>query len=119
MYDVFLRLLAASGLTTADVCRAIGCKESTFSNWKSRQNMISAEIGIKIAAYFHVTLDYLYGVSAQEDPGLSENESLLIRGFSAADESTKRTMLLIARDALGSKPEKSETSYISHVSDIA
>lgn len=119
MYEVFMRLLAASGMTTADVCRAIGCKESTFSNWKTRQNMISAEIGIKIAAYFHVSLDYLYGYSATDAPGLSENETLLVRGFNAADESTKRTLLLIARDAIGSKPGESGTSYTSRAHNIA
>ena len=113
MYEVFMRLLTASGMTTADVCRAIGCKESTFSNWKTRQNMISADIGIKIAAYFHVSLDYLYGVTAPDAPGLSENETLLVRGFNAADESTKRTLLLIARDALGAKLGASGTSHIS------
>lgn len=99
MYDIFVSLLAASGATTADVCRAIGESATTFSNWKLRNNLISPKIGIKIAEFFGVTLDYLYGVSHASDPVIDSNEEILIRGYRAADDSTKRAMLLIARDS--------------------
>lgn len=99
MYEIFVSLLVASGVTTADVCRAIGESATTFSNWKNRNNLIGPKIGIKIAEFFGVTLDYLYGVNHSSAPAADSNEEVLIRGYRAADDSTKRTMLLIARDA--------------------
>ena len=110
MYEIFLRLLAVSGVTTADVCRAIGESETTFSNWKKRDNLIGAKTGIKIAAFFGVTLDYLYGADTPEAPTHDSNEEILLRGYRAADESTKRNLLLIARDADLASRGKSATS---------
>lgn len=110
MYEVFLQLLAASGITTADVCRAIGGKESTFSNWKERNNLIRPAIGIKIAAYFGVSLDYLYGVTTPEEPSCDANEEILLLGYRAGDDGVKRSLLLIARDAYLMQQGKSVTS---------
>lgn len=59
MYEVFLSLLKRDGVTVADVSRATGIKESTLSNWKSRNNLISGKNGKLIADYFNVSLDYL------------------------------------------------------------
>ena len=59
MYEVFEVLLKRENASTADVSRATGIKESTFSNWKNRRNLISTKNGRLIAEYFGVSLDYL------------------------------------------------------------
>lgn len=59
MYEIFLQLLHAYGITSADVCRATGIREQTISNWKRRRNYLSFDTAILIADYFGVSLDYL------------------------------------------------------------
>lgn len=59
MYKVFLELLRKYGVTVADVCRATGINQSTLSNWKARNNMLSAKNAQLIADYFHVSVDYI------------------------------------------------------------
>ena len=60
MYEVFDELLKSFNVDTATICRELDISQSTISNWKKRNNLISAEIAIKLAGYFGVTLDYLY-----------------------------------------------------------
>lgn len=59
MYDIFEQLLQKFGVSTYQVAKATGISQSTLSNWKSRKNLISPEIGTKLADYFGVSLDYL------------------------------------------------------------
>ena len=61
MYEIFLRLLAERGVTTADVCKATGISQSTLSNWKKRNNILSPALLGKIADYFNVSMDYMIG----------------------------------------------------------
>lgn len=61
MYKIFEQLLERDGVTVADVCRATGIKQSTMSNWKKRNNRLSQKNAKKVADFFNVTLDYLYG----------------------------------------------------------
>lgn len=59
MYAVFLALLQSKGVTVADVSRATGINQSTFSNWKSRKNLLSGKNAQLVADYFGVSVDYL------------------------------------------------------------
>lgn len=59
MYSVFLKLLEMTGLTVADVSKATGIYQSTLSNWKKRNNLLSAKNAQIIADYFGVSVDYL------------------------------------------------------------
>lgn len=59
MYEVFEQLLQKFHITTADVCKATGIRQSTISNWKNRRNLISGKNAQKIADYFHISVDYL------------------------------------------------------------
>lgn len=61
MYDIFERLLGERGATVADVCRATGIRQSTLSNWKKRNNKLSAKNAELIADYFGVSVDFLMG----------------------------------------------------------
>lgn len=61
MYSIFERLLRERGVTVADVCKATGIRQSTLSNWKKRNNKLSAKNAELIADFFDVSVDYLMG----------------------------------------------------------
>lgn len=113
MYEVFLALLTAYHTDAATVCRALGVSQSTISNWKTRNNMISADLGIKIASYFDVSLDYLYTGKDKAPRTLSTDEITLLDGFAAANEQRKADMLYHARQALLEKKDAAETLSVS------
>lgn len=124
MYEIFEHLLQIHGLTTYKVSKDTGIGQSTFSNWKAKRNLISTEIGKKIADYFDVSLDYLMGSSfiaemghiIQEErigQGLSQEELAIESGISiedlelyeAADEPIREDIFEDIASALG-------TSYL-------
>lgn len=82
MYEIFEKLLQKYGRTTYQVSKATGISQSTFSNWKNRKNMISTELGKKIADYFGVSLDYLTGNCYIEDMGRIIQEERTFQGLS-------------------------------------
>ena len=59
MYSIFESLLELHHVTVADVSRATGINQSTLSNWKKRNNLISGKNAQKIADFFGVSVDYL------------------------------------------------------------
>ncbi len=68
MYGVFLKLLEENNVTVADVCKATGINQSTLSNWKVRDNLLSMKNAQLIANYFGVSVDYLItGKSTPKD----------------------------------------------------
>lgn len=67
MYEIFEQLLRKFGVSAYQVSKETGIAQSTFSNWKSRRNILSPEKLQKIADYFHVTVDYL--ISGKEKKG--------------------------------------------------
>ena len=67
MYEIFLRLLNEKGLTVADVSRATGISQSTMSNWKIRNNILSPKYLKKVADFFGVSTDYLLGTETEHE----------------------------------------------------
>ena len=65
MYEIFEKLLEERNLTVAEVSRATGISQSTFSNWKSRRNKLSANNAIRLASFFGVTVGYLMGEESE------------------------------------------------------
>ena len=66
MYEIFEQLLQKYGVTTYQVSKATGISQSTFSNWKSRRNLLSSDKAKLIADYFGVSLDYL--MTGKDEP---------------------------------------------------
>lgn len=58
MYYKILELAEKKGVTFADISRATGIRESTFSNLKARGGTLTIENATKVADYFGVSLDY-------------------------------------------------------------
>jgi len=61
MYSIFEALLEEQGITVADVSRGTGIRQSTLSNWKKRNNLITGKNAILIANFLGVSVDYLMG----------------------------------------------------------
>jgi len=80
MYEIYERLLAAFGVTTADVCRATGLKESSISNWKRRGGHCGAKTAELLCGYFGVSMDYLMTGKDCETPHPPHNQSLAQAG---------------------------------------
>lgn len=106
MYSVFLKLLALRGLSVADVCKATGISQSTMSNWKKRNNLITGKNAKLIADFFGVSIDYLMtGKLAGDyytDPATSLEADAIFRDkdlralFDAARDSTPENLRLAA-----------------------
>ncbi|MCM1232050.1 MAG: helix-turn-helix domain-containing protein [Ruminococcus flavefaciens] len=57
--DNVLSILEKNGLTQMDLCRAIGVKSSTVTNWKTRNTDPPAKYIIPICEFLNVTPEYL------------------------------------------------------------
>ena len=68
MYEIFRKLLISKGLSVADVSKATGISQSTLSNWKKRNNMLSMGNAKKIADFLGVSVDFLMGREHPEVP---------------------------------------------------
>lgn len=55
------------GLTQKDLAKTLNIANTTLSQYESGQRIPSDEVKIKIAEYFRVTLDYLFGVSDNKE----------------------------------------------------
>lgn len=62
MYNKILELAKKRGVTFAEISRATGISEPTFSNLKARGGSLTIETLTKIADYFGVSLDYFRDV---------------------------------------------------------
>jgi len=67
MYEIFEKLLKKHRVTAYKVSRATGITTATLSNWKNGKSKPKQEKMQKIADYFGVTLDYLYGRDEQKE----------------------------------------------------
>lgn len=77
MYEIFERLLASFGVSTADVCRATGLRESSISNWKKRGGKCGAKTAEAICTYFDISMDYL--MTGKETSGANMIEDKVVR----------------------------------------
>lgn len=102
MYDIFVRLLSDRGVTTADVCKATGISQSTLSNWKKRNNVLSPALLGKIADYFGVSLDYMMGKETDNNT----TDSTIISGNAGVGKSSiiKKLTDILTEELDGSIP---------------
>lgn len=78
MYEIFERLLKEKGVSTAEVCKAIGMRQGVISDWKYGRYTPKVDKLTKIADYFGVSLEYLQTGSEANQAGLSAVDSLLL-----------------------------------------
>lgn len=78
MYEIFRQLLKAKGLTVADVSKGTGISQSTLSNWKKRNNLLSMKNAALIADFLDVSVDTLMGNTKESVPYYLNEESAQI-----------------------------------------
>jgi transcriptional regulator with XRE-family HTH domain len=101
------KLLGERGRSQVALAQAIGTNQQQISRWVDAEHPPKAEYLLKIAEYFNVTTDYLYGVGERLTPGaeiLTDDERYVLRSFRAfgisADEAIRRMAGQIAVDAV-------------------
>ncbi|MCX08422.1 XRE family transcriptional regulator [Listeria monocytogenes] len=81
--DTLMKLRKSKNLTQSDIAKILGVARTTYSSYEQNRRMPDAEIQIKIADYFDVSLDYLHGrgknnisdtIAAHIDPNATEEE---------------------------------------------
>ena len=109
MYEVFEELLQKFNVTTYQVSKATGISQSTFSNWKSRRNLIRGDKAKKIADYFGVSVEYLM-TGEERDSGdkyyLNEDTAEIAQAV--FENKDLRVLFDAAKDA---SPEDLKTTY--------
>ena len=98
MYEIYQKLLDMNGVKSADVARATGISNMTFSDWKKGKSTPKMDKIEKIAKYFGVTTDYMMGKKS-EIPSLSmADEHLeLIKLYSSLSEADQKAIMQIMR----------------------
>lgn len=98
MYEIYQKLLDMNGLKSADVARATGISNMTFSDWKKGKSTPKMDKIEKIAKYFGVTTDYMMGKKS-EVPSLSmaDEHFELIKLYSSLSEADQKAIMQIMR----------------------
>ena len=98
MYEIYQKLLDMNGLKSADVARATGISNMTFSDWKNGKSTPKMDKIEKIAKYFGVTTDYMMGKKS-EVPSLSmaDEHFELIKLYSSLSEADQKAIMQIMR----------------------
>lgn len=73
-----LTLIKTNGLNDRSAEEAIGLKKGTLFNWKSNRAKPSVDNLIKVAQYFHVSIDYLVGLS--DNPEIKTEPPTEVKG---------------------------------------
>ena len=91
LYDRIKSLCKEKGVSASRMCLDLGLSKSTMSDMKSgRKKGVSAETALKIAEYFGMTVDELYG----REPLINEENPGTIAG-TEVDEVTMELMDII------------------------
>ena len=98
MYEIYQKLLDMNGVKSADVARATGISNMTFSDWKNGKSTPKMDKIEKIAKYFGVTTDYMMGKKS-EVPSLSmaDEHFELIKLYSSLSEADQKSIMQIMR----------------------
>lgn len=100
LYERLLYLCNKKGVSGSRMCLDLGLSKSTMSDLKyGRTKSMSAATAQKIAGYFEITVDELYGIEDEqkekpiEDDGLSKELQALIE-FAKSVPEDKAEMIL-------------------------
>ena len=95
MYSIYERLLREQGIDSAEVSRQTGISQSTISNWKKRNNLISPENALILAKFFGVSLEYLMTGEEPQSAGeafYSRDEQELIGDYRSLNDIGKASV---------------------------
>lgn len=109
LYDRITSLCKLKGVSGSRMCLDLGLSKSTMSDLKNgRIKGVSIQTSQKIAGYFGITVDELYGEEAQKEQptvnldGLSKNRKALVEYvLSLTDDQAGRAYRLLKAIAEG------------------
>lgn len=98
MYEIYQKLLDMNGVKSADVARATGISNMTFSDWKNGKSTPKMDKIEKIARYFGVTTDYLMGKKLEvPSTSMTDEHFELIKLYSSLSEADQKAIMQIMR----------------------
>jgi transcriptional regulator with XRE-family HTH domain len=107
MYEIFEQLLQSYGITAYKFCKDTGISQSTISTWKTKNNLISPDLGKKIANYFNISFDYLM-TGKEDEKKYYLNDETAKAAQEIFENKDLRVLFDAARDA---SPEDLKTTY--------
>ena len=72
---------------------SIGIKNQSFSDWKKRGTIPAADIVLKIADYFNVSIDWL--LTGKDKAGITPDESELLCKYNSLQPHNKNAVLTL------------------------
>lgn len=111
-YDRYEQLCSEHGMRpqTPEMLEISGVTSGSVSGWK-KGALPKAEALCRLAAHFHVTTDYLLGLSEVRNPQtitLTDHEMLLLKAFRAADAEGQQNIIFTCQYEMR-KAEKGES----------
>ena len=106
LYERITALCKAKGVSGSRMCLDLGLSKSTMSDLKNgRIKGISIPTAQKIAGYFEITVDELYGEEAKKEQpteidGLSESQKALIDFAKSVPEDKAEMILQVMKTIL-------------------
>lgn len=98
MYEIYQKLLDMNGVKSADVARATGISNMTFSDWKNGKSTPKMDKIEKIAKYFGVTTDYMMGKKSEvPSASMADDHLELIKLYSSLSEADQKAIMQIMR----------------------
>lgn len=107
LYERIIDLCKMKGVSGSRMCLDLSLSKSTLSDMKyGRTKGVSMKTAQKIADYFGITVDELYGIDGKEEKenpatetgsGISKDDMDLLKQFHEADENTKDAIRLLLK----------------------
>ena len=111
MYEIFLQLLQAKGISTSKMCADLGINRSSINDWKKGRSVPKLDKMMAIADYFGVPLEYLLtGETRRRSESLTVEEEEILEGYHAADEMTREMVRRLLAYSEGIKKDGGRSS---------
>ena len=91
-------------LTQAEVAKGVNCSAATYSRYEKGSRQPSLDMVLRLADFFGVSLDYLFGRTPPDSSSLSDHEVYMLTKFRNAAESVREDVV----DFLDLKTSKKE-----------
>lgn len=86
-------LREATGKTQDEVAAELGVKLSRYRSWEQGKRSPTGAMGIKLAQYFGVSTDTVFGSIYSDSLPLTSNEKRLVAAYRQLDEGQQSTVL--------------------------
>ena len=98
MYEIYQKLLDMNGVKSADVARATGISNMTFSDWKNGKSTPKMDKIEKIATYFCFKTDRMMDKKSETPPAsMADDHFELIKLYSSLSEADQKAIMQIMR----------------------